>query len=303
MTLPIDNNGHTQLPGNLPPGPHTIEVMYPGDGNFNPGMVVGTITVQQAPTSTTVTSNNPIASLGQPIVFTATVASGTTGTPTGTVTFFADGITIGTTTLNSNSVATLSISTLMTGTHNIVAVYNGNANFLGSSSSTLSQVVSADFAIANKTPPQIIPPGASASFAIAITSVSTPFTSLVTLTATNLPPGATYTYTPPTVTPGASGATSTFTVTVPRQAADLHRSSKAPMILAALLLPFVCLKRYRDKPQWPLVWILIAFTSFTAMTGCGVGGYFSQTQQTYTITVTGTSGSLSHSTTATLTVE
>jgi hypothetical protein len=40
------------------------------------------------------------------------------------------------------------------------------------------------------------------------------------------------------------------------------------------------------------------------MTGCGASsGFFGQTPQNYTITVTATSGTLSHSTTVTLTVE
>jgi len=40
------------------------------------------------------------------------------------------------------------------------------------------------------------------------------------------------------------------------------------------------------------------------LTGCGVGeGIFAQPQQSYTVTVTGTSGTLSHSATVTLTVQ
>jgi predicted cupin superfamily sugar epimerase len=49
--------------------------------------------------------------------------------------------------------------------------------------------------------------------------------------------------------------------------------------------------------------MLVALASFGAASGCGEGGYFSQTEQTYTITVTGTSGSLVRSTIVTLTVE
>jgi hypothetical protein len=43
-----------------------------------------------------------------------------------------------------------------------------------------------------------------------------------------------------------------------------------------------------------LLVIAVMLTSLGVLTGCGSGGYFSQPQQTYTITVTGTSGSLTH---------
>ena len=150
---------------------------------------------------------------------------------------------------------------------------------------------------------QSIPPGASASYNISITSVNAPFTNVVTLTATNLPPGATYTYSPATVTPGSAGASSTFTVSVPKQSAAMRYGSKTPLVLAVLLAPLALLRRTRSRPPRLLLWLLLTLTSIGVVTGCGVGGYFSQTQQTYTITVTGTSGSLVHSTTATLTVE
>ena len=52
-----------------------------------------------------------------------------------------------------------------------------------------------------------------------------------------------------------------------------------------------------------LLWLLITLTSIGVVTGCGAGGYFSEPEKTYVITVTGTSGSVVHTTTATLTVE
>jgi hypothetical protein len=39
------------------------------------------------------------------------------------------------------------------------------------------------------------------------------------------------------------------------------------------------------------------------LSGCGSGGYFGATPTSYTVTVTGTSGALNHSTTVTLTIQ
>jgi hypothetical protein len=304
MTLPLNSNGQAELPGTLPPGAHTIEVTYPGDTNFNPGTVTETINVQKAPTTTTLTSSEPSASVADPVVFTAQVVSNTTGAPTGTVTFYADGVAIGTVALNASGVATLTVSTLPAGSHTITATYNGDTNFLGSSATGLTQVITADFKVASGTGPQTIPPGATANYNIIVSPVSSPFNNLATMSASNLPPGATFTFTPATVIPGASGANTTFAVTVPPQSNMASRTgSLGPAVFALLLLPLACLKRYRDKPYRLFLWLLIGLTSFTAATGCGEGGYFSQPQQTFTITVTGTSGSLVRSTTVTLTVQ
>jgi hypothetical protein len=304
MMLPLNIYGLAMLPGNLPPGPHTIEVMYPGDTNFNPGTTTQLINVQKAPTTTTLVTSSPSVSVGEPVTFTAQVISNTTGTPTGTVTFYTDGVAIGTVTINASGVATISVSTLSAGTHAITATYSGNANFLGSSASGLSQVITADFKVASSTGPQTIPPGATASYNIIVSSVSSPFNDLVIMSASNLPPAATVTFNPAAVTPGTSGANTTFAVTVPQQSSMASPTSRlGQAVLALLLLPLTLLRRYRYKPHRLLLWLLIGLTSFSAMTGCGEGGYFSLPQQTYVITVTGTSGSLVRSTTVTLTVE
>ena len=304
MVLPLNINGLATLHGNLPPGPHTIEVIYPGDANFNPDITTQPINVQKAPTTTTLVTSNPSASVGEPVTFSAQVVPNTTGVPTGTVTFYADGVAIGTVEINASGVATLSISTLLAGTHAITAIYSGDANFLGSNAAGLSQVITADFKVASSTGPQTIPPGATASYNIIVSPVSSPFNDLITMSASNLPPGATFTFNPAAVTPGTSGANTTFAVTVPPQTSvTAHASCLGPGALALLLLPLTLLRRCRYKPQRLLLWLLIGLTSFSAMTGCGEGGYFSLPQQTYVITVTGTSGSLVRSTTVTLTVE
>jgi hypothetical protein len=86
-------------------------------------------------------SSNP-STYGQAVTLRATVSAvpPATGTPTGTVTFMDGAAALGTGTLSAG-VATLTTSTLTAGTHTITAVYGGDSNFAGASSSALSQVV------------------------------------------------------------------------------------------------------------------------------------------------------------------
>jgi hypothetical protein len=76
-------------------------------------------------TTTTLAASARRIMAGDSVTFTATVTA-TTGTPTGTVTFYSGKKIIGTATPNANGVATLTISTLALGRHKITAVYNGD---------------------------------------------------------------------------------------------------------------------------------------------------------------------------------
>jgi len=256
-----------------------------------------------AATVTLTSSRNPVPS-GSPLTFTATVPAGATGTVQ-----FLDGTTVLGPGTVSGGTANFSTTTLSVGTHSITAVYGGDATYNGATSSAVSQVVQTiggpqpTFTVTSTTGPQLIPPGASASYSITVTPVNGAFNNVVTLTATNLPPGSSYTFTPTTLTPGSVGATSTFTVTVPKQSGALRHVSKTPFALAVLLLPLAFLRRTRARPPRLLLWLLLGLTSFGAISGCGSGGYFNQPQQTYTITITATSGNLSNSGTVTLTVQ
>jgi hypothetical protein len=90
--------------------------------------------------TTTSVSNVPNPTVfGQPVTFTATVASGA-GTPTGTVTFTIDSVAQSPITLASGH-ASLTTSTLAHGSHSVTAAYNGDSNFMTSSSSTATQTV------------------------------------------------------------------------------------------------------------------------------------------------------------------
>jgi hypothetical protein len=75
------------------------------------------------------------------ITFTATV-TGNGGTPTGSVTFFANGsISLGSGTLNGAGTAQVTNATLPAGTYQITAVYPGDANNAGTTSAAVKLVV------------------------------------------------------------------------------------------------------------------------------------------------------------------
>jgi hypothetical protein len=99
---------------------------------------------KSATTTSLISSLNP-STYGQKVTWTATVTSSGSIMPTGTVRFkwqyFAETFTIGSATLNSGGVATLTKSNLNADAFPLTAVYVGDAANLGSTSPVLNQVV------------------------------------------------------------------------------------------------------------------------------------------------------------------
>jgi hypothetical protein len=86
-----------------------------------------TFTLAPAATTTSVTSSADPSVFGQPVTFTATVATAGLGTPSGNVQFFEDGNPIGgPVALNASGQAQLTTSTLPVGSHVITANYAGD---------------------------------------------------------------------------------------------------------------------------------------------------------------------------------
>ena len=95
----------------------------------------------QPPAIVTLTSSLNPSATGQTVTFTATLGLVPgSNTPQGTVTFFSDGAALGSSSLNGLT-ATFSINSLATGSHQIVATFNGVVPFPSSSSPALTQVV------------------------------------------------------------------------------------------------------------------------------------------------------------------
>jgi len=144
----VDSNGHASLTlATLAPGTHTIVATYSGDTNNSGSASIGLVeTVQQIPTTTVLTSDLNPASAGATIHLTASVAIGAGASPDGAiaglVTFSEGAVILGTAQVNSSGIASIAVSTLTVGPHNISASYPGNTNYAGSTSNILVQAIS-----------------------------------------------------------------------------------------------------------------------------------------------------------------
>jgi hypothetical protein len=132
----------------LTAGTHLMGAVYSGDANFAPSTAPSrNQAVNPGATTTTVTASvNPVRS-GDPVTFTATVASSAGGgsfSPSGTVSFFDGASPLGQPVRLVNGAATLTTSGLTPGVHSILARYGGDNDFAASNSAALSQVVRVD---------------------------------------------------------------------------------------------------------------------------------------------------------------
>jgi hypothetical protein len=210
------------------------------------------------------------------------------------------------------------------GAYTVTAAVQGatSAGFLlsnGSPDFTLNPVTGS-----GQGPSQTAVPGAAVTYALVIApAVGPTLTTLTTLTLTGMPAGAT------AVIPTASWTQLTgnswsfpantsfsdFTVTIQVPSATAHLDRRniptrnpPPILWGILLLPLAATMRRLGKRlgrKMPMLILAIAcLTAAAALGGCGSNnGFFGQPQKTYTMTVTATSGTLSHSTNLTLTVE
>ncbi len=110
-------------------------------GDYSHSGFIALVRGRDSTTTSLRSSQNPSTS-GQSVTFTATItpSPGGAGTPTGTVTFADDGVTIATpqavATSGAVTTATLTSSSLAIGTQSITASYNGDANYQPSPASS-----------------------------------------------------------------------------------------------------------------------------------------------------------------------
>jgi sugar lactone lactonase YvrE len=133
------SNGQAQFSTTaLPIGTDSLTVTYQGDTNYT-SSTSGAIqqTVNQASTTTSLTSSPNPSTFGASVTLTATV---TPSSATGSVQFFNGTTLLGTATLSSGQ-AQFSTTALPVGTDSLTATYQGDANNTSSTSGAIQQTV------------------------------------------------------------------------------------------------------------------------------------------------------------------
>jgi hypothetical protein len=204
----------------LTAGLHSITAIYSGDEqNATATSAVLIENVEQATTTTMVASPNPSTSETS-VTFTATVAgpSGSNFMPSGTVAFYDGTLALGAGSMSATGVATFSISSLSSGTHNITAGYSGDTKSFASQSTAEIQTV-------NQSPTKT---SLSTSNISPYAGVSTTFSSVVSRTDGIIPTGV-VTFLDGTVSIGAAtlDATGTAAWTVTGLTSGTHSISAA----------------------------------------------------------------------------
>jgi hypothetical protein len=145
-TEPLGANGQATFSSSrLAPGKNSLYAAYLGDRNHLPSYTGNPLVwTEYASTTTTLASGTGSSVYGQPVVFTATVASSISNV-TGPVSFFANGALIGTATLTKTGSATLTVATLaVAANQSITASYGGDGSHAPSTSSAVEQTVAQD---------------------------------------------------------------------------------------------------------------------------------------------------------------
>ncbi len=295
-----------------PAGPYTITTALNDPktrlSNYAVTLTNGTLTISKAATMTSASATAPSVLVKNTVTLTTHVASTTTGTPTGTVTFMDGSTALGSVTLDASGNAQLPISTLAAGSHLITVAYPGDGNFTASTSSVISEMVQ-DFQFNIGTGSVVsvtILPGRTATFTLEVApTYGTYFPNPVTLTLSGLPTSATGTITPSTI-PTGNGSTPVVVVVQTGPVTASNHSFPSGLTFACLFLPVVGLftLRRRARGAGLLMLMVLGLAIMVGVNGCGSSsGIFAQAPQTSTITVTGTCGTLQHTATLNLTVQ
>ena len=154
-------------------GSASISADYPGDDHFAGANDSTSLEVSQASTSVVVNTSRSPEQYGQDVTFTAVVSAANpgSGTPGGTVQFSLDGANLGSAVTLVNGQAGYTLSGKDAGSYSISAAYSGDADYLTSSATALTQEIDPlDTSVALTTSDSSAVYGQSLNFTATVTS-------------------------------------------------------------------------------------------------------------------------------------
>ena len=282
-------------------GAHPLVAQYLGDANYaGATSAVSTVTVTSGTYSVTLSLSPATIYQGGPETLTATVTA-TSGTPTGSVNFFAGGTSLlGAAAVNGSGIATLNLPTTVVGTQTITAAYVVNSSTLTTSApQTLTIVL--PFTLSAAPTMVTLGPGKSGSVALNVMGAGG-YAATVGLGCTSPVGYINCIITPATINvAGASAVASNATISVTATYGALRGAPFEPRagVWLAIFLPIglLGLVRRRTLLGRALLMILLAVGLAGGVAGCGTSASVSPAAKspptgTQTVLITAAGGTI-----------
>ena len=291
-------------------GVHAIKGQYSGDATFLPSSDRIPLQVNGIATATTLLAPANGAP-GSSITLTATITSAG-GIPTGPVVFLDGRTNLGSAPLSDAGVATLRTNTLSAGTHILMASYGGDDKFAGSASAAVNiEIADPDFTLGANPASATVTAGNSTQFTLTIAPAGG-FAGNVTFSCSPVT-GISCAFNPATVAPAHGAASTTLTVST---SASVTRYGFLLVGLGGAVVFLATLARLgfpsriggilgNDRASLVAATACLMIVALALAVG-GCGGYGNialPNRGTASIVVTAQSGSITHTSTVSVTVQ
>jgi len=304
------------------PGTYTIAAAIGtlASANYSFQFVNGLLTINKGTVGVALAA--PVtANLNAAVPLTVTLSPSTTVSPTGSVSILDGTTPIGSAQIGTSNILTIPVTFTTTGNHSITAVYTGDPDYTGNTSTaSIVNVLSASYSITIAPASLVIHAGQSALTTITLNSYGG-YTGTATLSCLGLPVWAGCTFAPATLTADGSGTAVSSKMTIQTlgnatgvvAAMNSIPGGRNTVVLAEIWLPlgFASLLlmgiggRKRAAARKLLLMLLFAGV-LVSITGCGSANCCSvpeATTGTYQVTVSATtSGSVAQTAAFTLQV-
>jgi len=264
-----------------------------------------------AASSSSSCSGTTVYSTTTALTFTATIVS--SGSPTGTVTFYGNGTQIGSAQPVSNGVATLSYTFTTAGTYNVTATYSGDTYYHTSTTASAATITSSSPSFTASPiiyQENAVVPGQAGLYSFTLSQ--NVYAGTITMACSGLPANSSCMFSPQTITASGCSATNTIALSILTQTGPVSSSGAALGSSGnglwslfstgfgfglALLIGY---RRRRSSMRLGSVWMVLALLiGASGMLACGsglTGGGAATPAGNYTITVTATGSTGSTST-------